>query len=216
MSRSRLACRLGLIVVAWGTSSCAPVVQANHRQDRPAARAPMLQLWRNPTDLAQRDLRWGPGRAASAPLANAVYTVVKRDATGYSPGYDVVGPDKRKWSIKVGKEAQPEIVLSRILWALGYYQPETYFVKGWQLVGEWSYEGQPARFRLGRQSVRRHDPDARAHRHQPAVQQLGSENQQQSRLHARGPQSRTNTAVCRPGSGRIAGAAARVSARRHA
>jgi hypothetical protein len=129
-------------------SSCAPVVEATRRQDRPAPRAPMLQLWRNPTDLAQRDLRWGAGRPADAPSPTAVYTVVKRDDTGFSPGYDVVGPDKRKWSIKVGKEAQPEIVLSRILWALGYYQPETYYVKGWQLQGEWSYEGQPARFRL--------------------------------------------------------------------
>lgn len=148
MSRSGLACRIGLIVVACGMSSCAPVVQANHRQDRPAARAPMLELWTNPTDLAQRDLRWGSGRPANAPSAKAVYTVVKRDDTGYSRGYDVVGPDKRKWSIKVGKEAQPEIVLSRILWALGYHQPETYYVKGWQLSGDWAFEGQPARFRL--------------------------------------------------------------------
>ncbi|HEY7187109.1 MAG TPA: hypothetical protein VH436_11210 [Vicinamibacterales bacterium] len=148
MSRSRLAGRIGLIVVACSMSSCAPVVQATHGQDRPAPRAPALELWRNPTDLAQRDLRWGPGRPASAPSASAMYTVVKRDDTGYSRGYDVVGPDKRKWSIKVGKEAQPEIVLSRILWALGYYQPETYYVKGWQLVGDWAFEGQPARFRL--------------------------------------------------------------------
>lgn len=148
MSRSRLACRLGLVVVACGMSSCAPVVQANHRQDRPTSRAPMLQLWRNPTDLAQRDLRWGPGRPANAPSPKAEYTVVKRDDTGFSRGYDVVGPDKRKWSIKVGKEAQPEIVLSRILWALGYYQPETYYVKDWQLAGNFEFEGQPARFRL--------------------------------------------------------------------
>lgn len=149
MTRSHLACRLGLIVVVFGTCSCAPVVQANHRQDRPSTtRAPMLELWKNPGDLAQRDLRWGAGRPANAPSATAVYTVIKRDDTGYSRGYDVVGPDKRKWSIKVGKEAQPEIVLSRILWALGYYQPETYYLKGWQLAGDFEFEGEPARFRL--------------------------------------------------------------------
>jgi hypothetical protein len=77
-----------------------------------------------------------------------MYTVLKRDETGYSRGYDVVGPDKRKWSIKVGKEAQTEVVVSRILWALGYHQPETYYLTGWQLVGEWKDEGVPARFRL--------------------------------------------------------------------
>src|SRR4029453_10228925 len=107
---------------------------------RPTPRAPMLELWKNPTDLAERDLQWGPGRPGNAPAANATYTVVKRDDTGYSRGYDVVGPDQRKWSIKLGREAQSEIVLSRILWALGYYQPETYYVKGWQLAGDWKSE----------------------------------------------------------------------------
>jgi hypothetical protein len=148
MTCSPVACRLGLVVVVCGMYSCAPVVQRSRVADRPASRAPMLELWRNPTDLTQRDLQWGPGRAANAPAAKATYTVVKVDDTGYSRGYDVVGPDKRHWSIKVGKEAQSEVVLSRILWALGYYQPETYYVKGWQLAGDWKFEGEPARFRL--------------------------------------------------------------------
>jgi hypothetical protein len=77
-----------------------------------------------------------------------VFTVTGIDKTGYSRGYDVVGPDGREWDIKLGKEVQPEIVLSRILWALGYYQPETYYVTGWQLSGSWESEGEPARFRL--------------------------------------------------------------------
>ena len=76
------------------------------------------------------------------------YTVLKRDKTGYSNGYDVVGPDGRQWDIKIGKEAQTEIVLSRILWALGYHQPATYYVTGWRLAGTWEDEGEPARFRL--------------------------------------------------------------------
>jgi hypothetical protein len=148
MIRSRVACRLGLMVVVCGITSCAPVVQRTRATEVAAPRAPMLELWKNPTDVTQRDLRWGPGRPENAPAANVMYTVVKRDDTGYSRGYDVVGPDKRKWSIKVGREAQSEIVLSRILWALGYYQPETYYVKGWQLAGDWKFEGEPARFRL--------------------------------------------------------------------
>jgi hypothetical protein len=147
MMRSRVACRLGLLVVVCGLSSCAPVVQ----RSRPAAvasRTPMLELWKEPSNLPRRDLRWGPGRPANAPSTHVMYTVLKRDDTGYSRGYDVVGPDNRKWSIKVGREAQSEIVLSRVLWALGYHQPETYYVKGWQLAGDWKFEGDPARFRL--------------------------------------------------------------------
>src|SRR5262245_58739902 len=137
MTRSAVTCRLGLIVVVCGMYSCAPVVQRTRAAERATSRAPMLELWKNPTDLTQRDLRWGPGRPGNAPATNVMYTVTKRDDSGYSRGYDVVGPDRRKWSIKVGREAQSEVVLSRILWALGYYQPETYYVKGWQLVGDW-------------------------------------------------------------------------------
>jgi len=148
MIRSRVACRLGLIVVVCGMSSCAPVVQRNRVAVGATPRAPILELWKNPTDLERRDLRWGPGRPANAPSTNVAYTVLKRDETGYSRGYDVVGPDGRKWSIKVGKEAQSEVVLSHILWALGFHQPETYYVKGWKLAGDWKSEGEPARFRL--------------------------------------------------------------------
>ena len=148
MIRSRVACRLGLIVVVCGMYSCAPVVQRTRVANAGAPTAPMLELWKNPTDLEQRNLQWGPGRPANAPPTNVEYTVLKRDDTGYSRGYDVAGPDGRKWSIKVGKEAQTEVVLSHILWALGYYQPETYYIKGWKLAGDWKFEGEPARFRL--------------------------------------------------------------------
>ena len=148
MNRFRVASRAGLIVVVCTTISCAPTLQRARVQNRSKSAPPMLQLWTDPGDLSHRDLLWGPGRAANAPSKNALYTVVKRDDSGFSPGYDVVGPDKRKWSIKVGPEAQPEVVLSRILWALGYHQPETYYVTGWQLAGDWKYEGEPARFRL--------------------------------------------------------------------
>jgi hypothetical protein len=115
---------------------------------RGSASAPLEELWQSPANLTQRDLFWGPGRASRAPAATAEYTVQRRDDTGYSPGYDVVGPDGRKWDIKLGREVQSEIVLSRILWAIGYHQPETYFVTGWRLAGEWKDEGEPARFRL--------------------------------------------------------------------
>jgi len=148
MNRLRAASRAGLIGIVCTSVSCAPTLQQTRVRDRAKTNPPMLQLWTDPGNLSQRDLLWGPGRATNAPSKNAVYRVVKEDTTGYSRGYDVVGPDTRKWSIKVGPEAQSEVVLSRILWALGYHQPETYYVTGWQLAGDWKYEGEPARFRL--------------------------------------------------------------------
>ena len=129
--------------------SCArPVLKSPGEAPRASASAPLEELWRSPTDLDRRDLFWGPGQQSHLPSTAAEYTVMKRDETGYSAGYDVEGPDGRRWDIKLGKEVQPEIVLSRILWALGYHQPETYYVTGWKLTGEWKDEGAPARFRL--------------------------------------------------------------------
>jgi hypothetical protein len=125
-----------------------PVI--NNRPVTPdaAPRAPLTQLWNEPKDLERRNLLWGAAPPGGSPSKDIEYEVRRRDTTGFSRGYDVVGPDGREWDIKIGKEAQTEIVLSRILWALGYHQPVTYFLTGWKLTGEWEGEGEAARFRL--------------------------------------------------------------------
>jgi hypothetical protein len=139
----------GLVVASLLTLDCGrPVI--NNRPATPDAqpRAPLTELWNDPQDVERRDLLWGAAPADQAPAANVDYEVRKKDSTGYSRGYDVVGPDGREWDIKIGKEAQTEIVLSRILGALGYHQPAAYYMTGWTLAGTWEGEGEPARFRL--------------------------------------------------------------------
>ena len=146
----RLSLRaVGLIVVAAVWGGCArPLLKTPQEAPRGRAAAPLQELWQSPTDLARRNLYWGPGRAARAPSLDVEYIVLRKDTSGYSAGYDVTGPDGRHWDIKVGREAQPEVALSRILWALGYHQPEVYYVTGWRLAGVFEDEGAPARFRL--------------------------------------------------------------------
>lgn len=139
----------GLAVASFMALNCGrPII--NNRPAVPDAqpRAPLTQLWNEPQDLERRDLKWGSAPVDQAPSTTVEYEVRKRDSTGYSSGYDVVGPDGREWDIKVGNEAQTEIVLSRILSALGYHQPAAYYVTGWKLAGMWDDEGEPARFRL--------------------------------------------------------------------
>ena len=140
---------LGLVVASVMTLDCGrPVI--NNRPATPEAppRAPLTELWNEPRDLERRNLMWGSAPSDQAPSKDVEYEVRKRDTTGYSGGYDVVGPDGREWDIKVGKEAQTVVVVSRILWALGYHQPAAYYVTGWKLTGTWDDEGEPARFRL--------------------------------------------------------------------
>jgi hypothetical protein len=109
--------------------------------------ADIAELWQEPTDLGSRDLYYGPGGAALAPTADASFTWVATDTTGYSPGFDVRGPDGRVWSTKLGPEAQSEVTASRILWAIGYHQPPTYYLGSWQLSGGPGGQQPPARFR---------------------------------------------------------------------
>jgi hypothetical protein len=140
---------IGLVVASLMTLDCGrPVINNRPATPEAAPRAPLSELWNEPRDLERRSLLWGAAPERQAPSKDAEYTVVKLDSTGYSNGYDVVGPDGREWDIKVGKEAQTEVVMSRILWALGYHQPASYYLTGWKLQGIYEDEGAPARFRL--------------------------------------------------------------------
>ena len=43
--------------------------------------------------------------------------------------------DGVEWSVKLGPEAHTEVVLSRVLSAVGYHQPPVYYLPAWQLGG---------------------------------------------------------------------------------
>jgi hypothetical protein len=149
MVLSSAARTVGFVVASCITLSCArPVI--HNRPGAPETRptAPLEELWNEPQDLERRNLLSGSAPPAQAPSTDVEYTVNRVDESGYSKGYDVVGPDGREWDVKIGKEAQTEVVVSRILWALGYHQPATYYLTGWKLAGTWEDEGEPARFRL--------------------------------------------------------------------
>jgi hypothetical protein len=104
-------------------------------------------LWQIPSDLTSRDLFHGPGGRALAPDPSAEYTFLAADRSGFSAGYEVEGPDGTRWSVKLDVEAQPEVVSSRVLWAIGYHQPPTYYLASWNLVGKLSGPQPPGRFR---------------------------------------------------------------------
>jgi hypothetical protein len=93
-----------------------------------------------------RDLFWGIGGQRYAPPADAVYRLLAKDETGFSVSFDVTSPDGTEWSAKIGPEAQTEVVVSRILWGLGYHQPPVYYLPSWTLGADGRKESE-ARFR---------------------------------------------------------------------
>ena len=95
--------------------------------------AALAELRDDPNET--RDLFWGTGGRQYAPPPDATYMLKAKDETGFSVSYDVIGPDGVEWSAKIGPEAQTEVVVSRILWGLGYHQPPIYYLPSWRLDG---------------------------------------------------------------------------------
>src|SRR6266576_6365610 len=91
-------------------------------------------LWDPPTGLHDRDLFYGPWGARLKPDPNAVYTFVRRKQKGVNPGVVVKDPQGRTWHVKQAPksgdnaEGPVEVVLSRVLSAIGYHQPPVYFM----------------------------------------------------------------------------------------
>ncbi len=126
------------------TSCVRPTPRPTHPNSKPVD---LARLWQEPRDLQSRDLFNGPGGEALAPSANAPYVFVEEDRSGYSHGYEVRGPKGLTWRVKLGPEAQPEVVTSRVLWAIGYHQPPTYYLPSWTLVGTVAGPQPAGRFR---------------------------------------------------------------------
>ena len=82
------------------------------------ARRESAVLWRDPVDLSSRNLFYGPGGEKHQP--HGPFTFVEEDMNGTNPKYIVRDRDKVKWTVKLGLEARPETVASRLVWAAGY------------------------------------------------------------------------------------------------
>ena len=90
-------------------------------------------IWRDPGDIATRNLRHGPGAPHLAPTAP--FTFVKEDKSGESPKFDVKDARGVKWAVKLGEEAQAETVATRLVWSVGYFAEEAYYFERVRIRG---------------------------------------------------------------------------------
>jgi len=139
MPTAAIAC-----VVALTLGGCGRMARDVKLAPDPAATVD--QLWQEPRDIDQRDLFHGPGGASLLPKGTT-FEFVAADTAGFSPGFDVRDGNGVEWSVKLGPEAQTEVVTSRILWAIGFHQPPTYYLPEWSLTGAVSGPQQAGRFR---------------------------------------------------------------------
>ena len=97
------------------------------------------ELWRNPGDIATRDLLLGPGGEEMKPDLRKL-TFIKDETGGYSTKYRVRDASGRVWVAKVGKEAQSEAAAVRLLWAIGYATEINYLVPRLNIEGKGTFE----------------------------------------------------------------------------
>lgn len=126
----------------------APLAAAAKEKESSPGPARMEELWVEPKDLASRDLFLGVGGRSLLPSSEIDYRFRKLDDKGHSVGYEVEDPQGNRWKVKVGDEAQAEIVVSRILWAIGYHQPVLHYLRTWKMSGGPTATPAPGRFRL--------------------------------------------------------------------
>jgi hypothetical protein len=120
-----------------------PVVGAPAKKSpRPESLAGAI-VWQDPGDMASRDLYYGPGGEKDQP--QGPFTFEKEDLDGSNPKFVVRDGDGVKWKVKLGTEARPETVASRLVWSVGYFTDEDYF------LADFKADAMPAHLHRGQQ-----------------------------------------------------------------
>lgn len=131
-----------------------------------ARHAPAV-LWRDPIDIESRNLLYGSGGKEHAPPTT--FTFEKEDLNGTNPKFVVRDSNGTKWTVKLGAEARPETVATRLVWAAGYFTNEDYFLPQLR-VQDLAGKVKRGRKLIGPDGVLH---DARLKRHIPGLEKAG-------------------------------------------
>jgi hypothetical protein len=122
--------RAGFILILIPMMCSGSLFAQKPGKDKPedkAANLPEL-IWRDPGDVASLNVLSGAGGPGHAPDQNGPFSFVKEDLDGTNPKFDVEDAAGVRWRVKLGEESQTETAASRLLWAVGYFVDEDYYV----------------------------------------------------------------------------------------
>lgn len=124
-AKNRVVCGILIALLCAANASAEPDgTKSSKHKPAPEGRA---VLWRNPADIASRNLFYGEA-GADGEAPSDTFTYIKEDLNGTSPKFDVRDDKGTKWTVKLGSEARPETAANRMLWAVGYFTNEDYFL----------------------------------------------------------------------------------------
>src|SRR5215467_13616583 len=124
------------------------------KEPKPMPAEAQAVLWREPTDIASRDLFLGEGGEAMKPDLGNV-TFVRDETRSFSTKYRVKDGAGKEWVVKIGAEAQPETAATRLVWAAGYYTDITYLAPHVHIEGKGDFDN--VRFEARGDGVKRLD-----------------------------------------------------------
>jgi len=105
-----------------------------HKEKKEAKHLPAV-IWHNPGNIPARNLFYGAGGADHAPNPNDKFTFLEEDQSGSSPKFDVKDANGVTWRVKLGAEPQSETAATRLLWAVGYFVDEDYYLPRLKVEG---------------------------------------------------------------------------------
>jgi len=101
------------LVVLFGGSSRSQDQKKGPKSPKPIPSDAKAVLWREPSDIASRDLFWGQGGEAMKPDLSKV-TFVADETSSYSKKYRVRDAKGNEWIAKIGREAQTDTAANRL------------------------------------------------------------------------------------------------------
>jgi hypothetical protein len=132
--------RLAGISTAIVVSSAAPLAQDKDSDEDSGKHDPIRPdqvhnavLWHDPGNIAAEDLYYGQGGKRGEPVPP--FQFIEEDLRQSTPKFDARDARDRKWRVKLGHEARPEVVASRLLWAVGYFVEDDYLLPSADVSG---------------------------------------------------------------------------------
>ena len=123
---------VALMIIAALSLEVFSAGKSQKRKDKTAVRGTPV-IWRNPGNMRNRDLYYGPGSAELSP--KPPFRFIKEVKEGGMPKFEVEDARGTKWRVKLGPEAQAETAATRLVWAAGYNAEESYYLKRAQIDG---------------------------------------------------------------------------------
>ncbi|HSK45773.1 MAG TPA: hypothetical protein VLA83_17985, partial [Candidatus Binatia bacterium] len=134
-NRKTLIRTLPILLLACAINSLAAGAKKGSSEKGPVPKlgsAPAV-LWREPVDIKSRDLFYGQGGPDHLPVGKLSF--IEEKFNGVNPKFDVRDESGVRWGVKMGNEAKPETAATRLIWAVGYFTNEDYYLPELKVSG---------------------------------------------------------------------------------